>query len=123
MTDDRLKEVDMESTWSWYGNLEEFNLGTHRGEFVDGSIKVTLINDRDQKVVVTMYIQDVEVEEVIQPPNERDELLGLLDDIYGLLEGIADGAENTEDFDESERIWADARDRASRAYEIAKNLN
>ena len=123
MADDRLKEVDMESTWSWYGNLEEFNLGTHRGEFVDGSIKVTLINDRDQKVVVTMYIQDVEVEEVIQPPNERDELLGLLDDIYGLLEGIADGAENTEDFDESERIWADARDRASRAYEIAKNLN
>lgn len=123
MTDDRLKEVDMESTWSWYGNLEEFNLGTHRGEFVDGSIKVTLINDRGQKAVVTMYIQDVEVEEVIQPPNERDELLGLLDDIYGLLEGIADGAENTEDFDESERIWADARDRASRAYEIAKNLN
>ena len=123
MADDRLKEVDMESKWSWYGNLEEFNLGTYRGEFVDGSIKVTLINEEEQKVVVTMYIQDVEVEEVIQPPNERDELLGLLDDIYGLLEGIADGAENTEDFDESERIWADARDRASRAYEIAKKLN
>ena len=123
MTDDRLKEVDMESTWSWFGELDEFNLGTHRGEFVDGSIVVKLINGQGQKVKVRMYIQDVEVEEVIQPPNERDELLGLLDDIYGLLEGIADGAENTEDFDESERIWADARDRASRAYEIAKNLN
>lgn len=123
MADDRLKEVDMESTWSWYGNLEEFNLGTYRGEFVDGSIKVTLINDKGQKVKVEMYIQDVEVEEVIQPPNERDELLSLLDGIFGLLDGLADGAEDTEDFDESERLWADARNRASRAYDIAKNLN
>ncbi len=123
MAEDRLKEVDMESTWSWFGELEEFNLGTHNGEFVDGDIIVKLINEQGQKVKVRMYIQDVEITEVIQPPNERDELLSLLDDIFGLLDGLADGAENTEDFDESERLWADARDRASRAYEIAKKLN
>ena len=123
MAEDRLKEVDMESTWSWFGELEEFNLGTHNGEFVDGAIIVKLINEQGQKVKVRMYIQDVEITEVIQPPNERDELLSLLDDIFGLLDGLADGAENTEDFDESERLWADARDRASRAYEIAKKLN
>jgi len=123
MAEVRLKEVDMESTWSWFGELEEFNLGTHNGEFVDGDIIVKLINEQGQKVKVRMYIQDVEITEVIQPPNERDELLSLLDDIFGLLDGLADGAENTEDFDESERLWADARDRASRAYEIAKKLN
>ena len=123
MADDRLKEVDMESTWSWFGELDEFNLGTHRGEFVDGSIVVKLINEKGQKVKVEMYIQDVEVKQVIQPPNERDELLSLLDGIFGFLDGLADGAEDTEDFDEDERLWADARDRASWAYDIAKKLN
>ena len=114
----------MDSTWSWYGDLEEVNLCTYRGEFqnCDNSIKVTIVNEEGDKLKVNLHIQEVEILEVIKATTEKDELLGLLDNIYGLLEGMADGAEDTEDYDDSERIFADARDRAHRAWAIAKNL-
>tara|TARA_B100000214_G_C23532798_1_gene430307 strand:- start:44 stop:421 length:378 start_codon:yes stop_codon:yes gene_type:complete len=125
MADDLLKGVDMDSTWSWYGDLEEVNLFTYRGEFqnCDNSIMVKIVNEDGDKLKVRFHIQEVEILEVIKAATEKDELLELLDNIYGLLEGMADGAEDTEDYEESERIFAIARDRATRAYNIAKNLN
>tara|TARA_B100000287_G_scaffold412445_1_gene442925 strand:- start:384 stop:758 length:375 start_codon:yes stop_codon:yes gene_type:complete len=124
MADDLLKGVDMDSTWSWYGDLEEVNLFTYRGEFHnDNSIMVKIVNEEGDKLKVRFHIQEVEILEVIKAATEKDELLELLDNIYGLLEGMADGAEDTEDYDDSERIFANARDRAHRAWAIAKNLN
>ncbi len=114
----------MDSTWSWYGDLEEVNLFTYRGEFHnDNSIMVKIVNEEGDKLKVRFHIQEVEILEVIKAATEKDELLELLDNIYGLLEGMADGAEDTEDYDDSERIFANARDRAHRAWAIAKNLN
>ena len=114
----------MDSTWSWYGDLEEVNLLTYRGEFHnDNSIMVKIVNEEGDKLKVRFHIQEVEILEVIKAATEKDELLELLDNIYGLLEGMADGAEDTEDYDDSERIFANARDRAHRAWAIAKNLN
>ena len=119
MSIERLKDVDMSSTWSWFGEIDEFTLGTHRGNFVDGNIVVKLINDEGDKIKVNLYIQDVEVLEIIEPPTEKQKLLKLLDDVYEFLDGIADGAQDTEDFDGAERTWAKTRDVVHEAWKIA----
>ena len=126
MSIERLNEVDMESTWSWFGELDEFNLGIHNGKFVDGDIVVKLINDEGQKIKVNLYIQDVEVLEVVQPPTmeelRKQRLLKILDDVFGFLDGMADGAQDTEDFDEDDRMWAQSRDEIHEAWQIAKQI-
>jgi hypothetical protein len=122
----RLKDVDMSSTWTWFGEMTECTLGTHNGQFVDGNIVVKIMNDDGQKLKVNLYIQDVEVLEVIQPPTiaelRKQKLLKLLDDVFGFLDDIADGAKDTEDYDETERMWAQNRDSIHEAWKIAENM-
>jgi hypothetical protein len=116
----------MSSTWTWFGEMTECTLGTHNGQFVDGNIVVKIMNDDGQKLKVNLYIQDVEVLEVIQPPTmaelRKQKLLKLLDNVFGFLDDIADGAKDTEDYDETERMWAQKRNEIHEAWKIAENM-
>ena len=51
------------------------------------------------------------------------ELVELMADLAVFLDSIADGAEDTDEYEDDGRIWAWARDRATEALRMLKDLH
>ena len=126
MPEDKLDGIEMgrdytAPKWKW-NHIWDFDLGVYNGEFVDGEITLDIVNRVGQKLKVKIYMQDVEILEVYHKPSPKEELETLLKELHDDLESLADGAEDNEDHEESERFWARMRDDAWNAVQIARKL-